>query len=367
VRKVSAWKRTAPENDERGDLQIFAMITMSAFSQAHAIDNLLEALRLYQKGIQTILMTVAPAFVLAKIVPTSVSNVLSSWPQPDPNNTEPPEKYLERFFEWTSANSVALSMALGWIAFRVVMVDSIVYASMIRVAADLHFDRQNNDVVSFWKRSCLQIIPMFLSDALMGLSVGVGIVFLLVPGLYLSSVLAFVHQIIVVENRSMMQSFERSSNLTRGCRWSIMGVTAGLLLGQWLLTTVLGSVFVFDGDLVEILFVEPLNRIFWTQRYFELRVEKENADAETFKKELDNTSRLPLDVVNAGQSYVQRDINELRDVNLLDGDTTTRPTQQSRQTNGSSTNWCLYVLVGLIGAAFFIPLGSVIWSALREA
>ena len=77
---------------------------------------------------------------------------------------------------------------------------------------------------------------------LMGIAVGVGLILLVVPGLYLSAMLCVALPACVVEGRGAVDSMNRSGALTKGHRWKLVGIVLVLLLGD-----IIGAVAISDG------------------------------------------------------------------------------------------------------------------------
>jgi len=64
----------------------------------------------------------------------------------------------------------------------------------------------------------------FLSTGFLSMIImGVGFVFLIVPGLYLSGRLAFVTYLALDKNQNAILSIKESWNMTKGCGWKIFG------------------------------------------------------------------------------------------------------------------------------------------------
>ncbi len=69
-----------------------------------------------------------------------------------------------------------------------------------------------------------RVVPVIVTSVLAGLVVGLGFVFFLIPGLIALTSLAVVVPVCVVERMGPLDSISRSSDLTTGHRWPILGV-----------------------------------------------------------------------------------------------------------------------------------------------
>ena len=98
--------------------------------------------------------------------------------------------------------------------------------------------------------------PLLGAGILAGFGITIGFVLLIVPGLILLTIWAVIAPVIVIENRSAMESFGRSRELVRGNGWPVFGT---VLLSY--LIIVAGSIVfggiaasIADGPLLRIVF-----------------------------------------------------------------------------------------------------------------
>jgi hypothetical protein len=117
----------------------------------------------------------------------------------------------------------------------------------------LLFDRKGGTVASAIA-AALPIVPFyFLMSIIVSLAIGLGFVFLIIPGIYLLGRLATAGTVMVAEGRrSPLDAIGGSWRLTRGKGWAVAGMiilvaVAGLIL-SFAITAVLGSVFLLIGD-----------------------------------------------------------------------------------------------------------------------
>jgi hypothetical protein len=86
------------------------------------------------------------------------------------------------------------------------------------------------------------ILPLIGLSILFGLGIVLGFVLLIVPGFILLTMWAVSVPALVVERTGVFAAFSRSSALTKGSRWKILGLYLVLAAIYWLMSIVLGLV-----------------------------------------------------------------------------------------------------------------------------
>ena len=87
--------------------------------------------------------------------------------------------------------------------------------------------------------SGLQVVfPLIGLSILWALGVGIGFVLLIVPGIILLMMWSVAVPSLVVERQGVFAAFRRSSQLTKGARWKIFGLSLVLLVIYWLLSII---------------------------------------------------------------------------------------------------------------------------------
>jgi uncharacterized membrane protein len=88
----------------------------------------------------------------------------------------------------------------------------------------------------------LVLLPLIGLSLLWALGVGIGFMLLIVPGIMLLMAWAVAVPSLVVERQGVFAAFRRSSELTKGSRWKIFGLSLVLLVIYWLISVVIGLV-----------------------------------------------------------------------------------------------------------------------------
>lgn len=140
----------------------------------------------------------------------------------------------------------------------------------------------------------LRRIPLIVGVAVAyGLLVGLGLVCLLVPGIWLAVIFALVLPVAVVEG-GFGNAFRRSSELTSGYRWSILGAFVLAIIIYMAISIVGGIALAFlaaSGPLVFALALLPIkvlaalfSAILPTVIYHDLRSEKDGVGVEELRR-----------------------------------------------------------------------------------
>jgi hypothetical protein len=121
---------------------------------------------------------------------------------------------------------------------------------------------------------------------LAGLGIVVGLILLIVPGLYLITIWAVIAPAIVIEGTRVGESFGRSQNLVKGNGWQVFGTLVIIFILNAAVSSVLQAIFGRDtflggllGTLIPNLIFAPVGALAVSVLYFELRRVKEGAGA----------------------------------------------------------------------------------------
>jgi hypothetical protein len=193
-------------------------------------------------------------------------------------------------------------------------------AATVVAVSEVHLDRPTSIMDSF-ARVKGQILGVVGLSLLIGLAAGAACVAFLVPGIYLFVMWSLAVPAKVLENKGVLDSMSRSSDLTQGNRWRIfvmwvlfilLGVGVGILL-RWPVEAAAGvsSIFALQrkagwwqvGLLVSAYISEclvgPLATIAFSLVYYDERVRKEAFDLQLMMTTIDATA-LPSSPAQAG-------------------------------------------------------------------
>ena len=155
---------------------------------------------------------------------------------------------------------------------------------VVEAAQDILDGRRDHTVGSLLRSVAPVIAPLVVVGIVAGVAIGIGLILLIVPGLFLLTIWAVVAPVVVLERKGAFESFGRSRELVRGSGWQVFSVIVVLFLLQLIVTQVVQAIA--DGiadsfasyavaDLIVRLLVAPLSALAAAVLYFELRGRKE--------------------------------------------------------------------------------------------
>ncbi len=151
---------------------------------------------------------------------------------------------------------------------------------VVEAARDILDGRRDHTVGSLIRSAAPVIGPLLVAGILAGIAIGIGLLLLIVPGLFLLTIWAVLAPVIVIERKDALSSFGRSRELVRGHGWQVFGVIVVLFLLQFIVTGVIQALAnsVADSvvgysvaDLLVRLLVAPLSALAAAVLYFELK------------------------------------------------------------------------------------------------
>src|SRR5205823_4376706 len=86
------------------------------------------------------------------------------------------------------------------------------------------------------------VVPLLLLSIGSALGIGIGMIFLLVPGIILYVMWSVAAPALVEENLGIFEAFGRSNDLTRGARWKIFGLELVALVGYWMFSAAVSAI-----------------------------------------------------------------------------------------------------------------------------
>jgi MFS family permease len=124
---------------------------------------------------------------------------------------------------------------------------------------------------------------LIVAGILAGLGIAVGLILILVPGLYLLTIWAVIAPVIVIEGAAVGAAFGRSQQLVKGDGWQVFAVLVILFIINFIISfivrLIVGSSFVGStlGSFIPNLLLAPVSALAAAVIYFELRRIREGA------------------------------------------------------------------------------------------
>lgn len=183
----------------------------------------------------------------------------------------------------------AMSVLIGLAFFLVYMaLSSILQAALVRATIqDLNGQKPTfGDALS---RALALLVPIIGLSILMSLGIGIGFMLLIIPGLYLAVRWSAAVPVLVHERLGVLASLKRSSQLTDGNRWRILGLLIVVIIALSILQIVLGllsmAIIPLLGTVLGVAVAAVLSAVLsvivsiaLAVSYVELRYIKEGAD-----------------------------------------------------------------------------------------
>ncbi|WP_126174416.1 YciC family protein [Altericroceibacterium xinjiangense] len=251
-----------------------------ATSAAEVRDGQVLIGRVFSRAFSTVsanpLVTLTVAFIIGAIPSTAASFFIT-----------------RTMFVAEEETGIFLAMgALGWIVSLAIIM--LTQAALTRVTVMYAHGQEAS--LGECLRAGMAVLPQLMILALLiGIAVGIGMVFLIVPGVILYCIWAVATPAVVEERSGILGSLGRSRQLTKGFRWRVFGISLILVVLYYLLLAVLTAVdaeaitglAMMQGDTLPLSFfiytaaLSTLTNLVWgtvqASLFVELREAKEGA------------------------------------------------------------------------------------------
>jgi hypothetical protein len=178
-----------------------------------------------------------------------------------------------------SAVLIAASPLLSILALIISLVATTLFTGMVvELVADVQDGRRDAGVGRLLAAARPVIGSLILVAIVAGIAIGIGLVLIIIPGLFLITIWSVFAPVIVLEHPSGLKSLGRSRELVRGNGWRVFGVILVLVVGVEIVAAVLEAIADSAGTgasivvrvVVQIL-TAPLAALAASVLYFELR------------------------------------------------------------------------------------------------
>ena len=128
------------------------------------------------------------------------------------------------FADQAAGESVSSELLWSLIAIVLSVVGAFwVQGALIEAVSDVRDGRIDTTIGDLFDRTRPRLPALIAAGIVAGIGVAIGIILLIVPGLFLLTRWALIPAVIVIEKRRAGEAFDRSWQLTRGYGWPVFG------------------------------------------------------------------------------------------------------------------------------------------------
>jgi hypothetical protein len=127
-----------------------------------------------------------------------------------------------------------------------------VQAALVELVHDVRDGRADRSVAETYRAVQPRLPAVIVAGILAGLGILVGLILLIVPGLYLLTIWALLIPVVVIEGKSSGEAFTRSREIVRGHGWSVFGLVIVTFLLVAIASVVIQLLFVWLPDFFEV-------------------------------------------------------------------------------------------------------------------
>ena len=179
--------------------------------------------------------------------------------------------------------TLVFGLLLGWLGLIIGALASIVgtfwlQGALVEAVQDVRDGKQDLTIGELFARVQPRLPALIVAGILAGLGIAVGLILLIVPGLFLLTIWSLIVPAIVIEGKSAGESFGRSRELVKGNGWSVFGVIVITIAAVIVASIIVGlltfwlpdNVDTFVSDVISNTVVVPFVAVAWTLMYFAL-------------------------------------------------------------------------------------------------
>jgi hypothetical protein len=131
---------------------------------------------------------------------------------------------------------------LGWIVE--LFAAFLLQAALVKAVQDVRDGRADLSIGETVSAATPYIWPVAAASILAGIAITIGLILLIVPGLWLITIWALIIPVIVIERSGALEAFGRSRQLVRGHGWHVFGTLVLVFVIMIVVNIVVGIIFV---------------------------------------------------------------------------------------------------------------------------
>jgi hypothetical protein len=164
-----------------------------------------------------------------------------------------------------------------------------VQAALVETVRDVRDGRADRSIGETYSTVRPRLPAAIIGGILAGIGIFIGLILLIVPGLYLLTIWSMLIPVIVIEGRSAGEAFGRSQDVVRGHGWSVFGLVIVTFLIVAIAAALIEAAFsplpdfldAWLGSLIAHSITVPFAAVALTTAYFALARPVTSADAPT--------------------------------------------------------------------------------------
>lgn len=127
----------------------------------------------------------------------------------------------------------------------------LVEAALLEVARDVRDGRSDRGLGETYSAVWPRVPALIAASVVAAVVIGIGLLLLIVPGLYLLTIWSMIAAVIVLEGRSAGESFSRSHDLVRGNGWNVFGLIVVVFIIVAVASGVIRLIFAWLPDFLD--------------------------------------------------------------------------------------------------------------------
>lgn len=150
---------------------------------------------------------------------------------------------------------------------------------VVEAARDILDGRRDHSIGKLLSSVTPVLGALIVAGVLAGIGIAIGLVLVIIPGLFLITIWAVIAPVIVLERTGALASFGRSRELVKGNGWQVFGVLVLLFIAAFIVRIILAAIFagldsvigLIIAELIVNLLFAPLTALAAAVIYFELK------------------------------------------------------------------------------------------------